>query len=99
MLPAMVESHKLMLVPDDLFVSTQGAAELLNTSHEYLLGLLDSGEIKFRESKWQCLIELTDLLEYREHRSEVRRRSFQRMCEIAEQSGMYELTATPVRTR
>ena len=80
-------------------LTTQEAAELLGVSRPTLVKLLDSGEISFEQSGRHRRLLLTDVLAYRERRSTRRRVALDQMADIADESGMGELTATPIRTR
>ena len=44
-------------------------------------------------------VRLTDVLSYRQRRTTQRRESLHRMVDIADESGMYEITAAPTNTR
>ncbi len=53
-------------------LTTQQAADLLNVSHEYLISLLDNGSIPFFESGERCLVDVDDLMAFKEHRDRER---------------------------
>lgn len=95
---AMANGQAVMIAPAPLFLTTGEAADLLGISRPAFVKLLDSGEIPCERSG-RRRVRLVDVLEYRRRRSQQRRESLDRMVEIAESSGMYELTAAPIRTR
>ena len=72
---------------------------MLAISRRAFVDLLDKGEVDFEKMGRHRRVLLTDVLEYQKRRSVRRRESLDRMVEIAHESGMYELTATPQRTR
>ena len=87
-----------MIAPVHRFLTTGEAADLLGISRPTFIKLLDSDEIPY-ERPGRRRVRLVDVLEYRRRRSKQRRESLDLMVEIAESSGMYELTAAPIRTR
>ena len=78
---------------------TQEAADLLGISRPTLVKLLKSGEIPFEQPGRHRRVRLADVVAYRAKRSVEVRESLDRMVEIADESGMYEQTAMPKRTR
>lgn len=95
---AMTDGQAVMIAPVHRFLTAQEAADLLGISRPAFIKLLDSGEMPC-ERPGRRRVRLVDVLEYRRRRSEQRRESLDRMVEIAESSGMYELTAAPISTR
>ena len=89
----------MTIAPVHQRLTTQEAAELLGVSRPTLVKLLDSGEISFEQPGRHRRLLLTDVLAYRERRSTRRRVALDQMADIADESGMGELTATPIRTR
>lgn len=96
---AMSQGQAVMIAPVHQLLTTQEAADLLGISRPTFVKLLDSGEIPYDRSGRHRRVRLVDVLDYRQRRSAQRRESLDRMVEIAEESGMYELTAVPQRTR
>ena len=96
---AMIQGQAVTIAPVRQLLTTQEAADLLGISRLMLVKLLDTGEIPYRRSSRHRRVRLVDVLNYRRRRSEQRRESLDRMVEIAQKSGMYELTAAPQRTR
>ena len=95
---AMADGQAVMIAPVRRLLTTQEAADLLGIGRQAFIKLLDSGEMPC-ERPGRRRVRLVDVLEYRRRRSEQRRESLDRMVEIAESSGMYELTAAPISTR
>ena len=96
---AMAAGHAVTVVPVHQRLTTQEAADLLDISRPTLVKILDSGEIPFERPGRHRRVRLVDVLNYRDRRSVQRRKSLDRMVEIGHESGMYEKTAKPRRTR
>ncbi len=96
---AMAEGQAVTIVPVHQRLTTQEAADLLGISRPKLVKLLESGKIPFEQPGRHRRVLLADVLAYRAKRSAWARDALDRMVEIADESGMYEQTATPKRTR
>ena len=96
---AMAEGQAVTIVPVHQRLTTQEAADLLSISRPTLIKLLESDEIPFERPGRHRRLRLTDVLAYQDRRSTQRRQALDRMVEIADESGMYERTATPRSTR
>ncbi len=79
--------------------TTQEAADFLGMGRETLQELLDEGEIPFEQPDESRRVLLADLLEYRERRRAKTRESLDALVELSHELGLYEKTATPIRTR
>lgn len=96
---AMAHGHAVTIMPVHKRLTTQEAADLLDISRPTFVKLLESGEIPYEQPGRHRRVLLTDIIEYRQRRSSRRQKALDRMVEIANESGLYELTATPRRTR
>lgn len=96
---AMAKGQAVTIAPVHQRLTTQEAADLLGVSRPTLVKLLESGEIPFEQPGRHRRVRLADVLAYRAERSVQVRESLDRMVEIADESGMYDKTATPQRTR
>ena len=96
---AMASGQAVTIAPVHQRLTTQEAADLLGVSRPTLVKLLEAGEIPFEQPGRHRRVRLVDVLAYRSRASIERRASLDRMVEIADAADMYELTATPKRTR
>jgi excisionase family DNA binding protein len=95
----MAQGQAVTIAPVHQRLTTQEAADLLGISRPTFVKLLEDGEIPYEQPGRHRRVLLSDVLAYRTRRSVRSREALDRMVEIAEESGMYELTATPKRTR
>lgn len=86
----MDQGHGITLIPEHAELSTQRAAELLNVSRPYLVGLLEKGEIPFHKVGRHRRVRLNDLLAYRKRRDSKRRRLLKKMTKDAQKMGLYD---------
>jgi len=97
---AMSAGQAVLVAPVHQRLTTQQAANLLGISHPTFVKLLKSGEIDYEQPGRHRRVRLSDVLDFRRRRSVERRKSLDRMVEIAEGSGMYERTThQPGETR
>ncbi|MFC3818965.1 helix-turn-helix domain-containing protein [Planomonospora venezuelensis] len=75
------------------------AADLLKVSPSTLIRLLEQGEIPYEQVGEERRMLLRDVLTYRERRRHQRREGMDELVRISEEMNLYEITATPRRTR
>jgi len=81
--------ERVRVVPEDVEITTQQAAELLNVSRPYLVKLVDRGEIPSRKVGSRRRLKLADVLLYREVDLAQRKRAVDELAAEAQALGLY----------
>jgi excisionase family DNA binding protein len=76
------------IVPSDAELTTQQAADMLNVSRPFLIGLLDAGEIEYRTVGSHRRITASSLLEYQRKDDHRRRRVADELTQLGQEMGM-----------
>jgi excisionase family DNA binding protein len=77
------------VIADDEEITTQQAADLLNVSRPYLVGLVDRGEIPSRKVGPRRRLKLSDVLMYREIDQARRLEAVNALAAEAQELGLY----------
>lgn len=87
-LSEMSKGNAISLLPHHQEVSTQEAANLLNVSRPFLVGLLEKGEIPFRKVGAHRRVLLTDVLAYKEKTDRLRTQALDELTALSQEEDM-----------
>ncbi|MEU8616973.1 helix-turn-helix domain-containing protein [Streptomyces sp. NPDC048623] len=76
------------IVPSDAELTTQQAADMLNVSRPFLIGLLEAGEIQYRTVGSHRRITASSLLEYQRKDDHRRRQVATELTQLGQEMGM-----------
>jgi excisionase family DNA binding protein len=86
--PHLKKGHALSLVPVHQELSTQQAADLLNVSRPFLIGLLERGELPYVKTGKHRRIRFGDLMAFKRRRDATRRQALGRLTEMSQEMGL-----------
>ena len=81
--------HGVQIIPKDAELTTQQAADVLNVSRPYLIGLLESGQIPFRKVGRHRRITFEALMEYKRQDDLKRRAAADDLADLSQELGLY----------
>ena len=87
-LSEMSKGNAISLIPHHQEVSTQEAANLLNVSRPFLVGLLEKREIPFRKVGAHRRVLLVDVMAYRERTDNLRSQALDELAALSQKEGM-----------
>jgi len=84
----MAQGNAVQILPTRCELTTVQAAELLNVSRPYLIGLLEKGEIPYHKTGTHRRILLEDVQRYKQVTDEKRMESLRELSELSEELGL-----------
>jgi excisionase family DNA binding protein len=87
----LADGTPVAVLPEEDMVSTQDAAELLNVSRQYLVRLVDAGELPAVKVGSHRRLRVPDVMAFKESRDAKRSRALDRLSQLTEEVGGYEL--------
>ncbi|GAB89903.1 helix-turn-helix domain-containing protein [Gordonia rhizosphera] len=84
----MAAGHGVSVVPAHAELTTQQAAELLNVSRPFLIGLLDGGEIEYRKVGKHRRIKAQSLMAYMARDDQERREAADELTRLNQEMGL-----------
>jgi len=84
------EGHSVSILPTEVPLTTQAAADILNVSRQYLVRLLDSGTIPSSKTGTHRRILLKDVLAYKQKRDDECHKALDALTELSMEYGGYE---------
>lgn len=91
----LAEGRSVALMPEERLLSTQEAADFLNISRQYLVRLVDSGQLAAVKVGRHRRMRPTDVAAYKVARDARRIADLDRLVTLSEDAGGYELDSTP----
>lgn len=88
-LDLLAQGRGVQIVPKEAEFSTQQAANVLNVSRPYLIGLLESGRIPFRKVGRHRRIKFEDLMDFKRKDDLIRREAADKLAEFSEDLDLY----------
>jgi excisionase family DNA binding protein len=85
----LAQGRGVQIIPKEVELSTQQAADMLNVSRPYLIGLLESGQIPFRKVGRHRRIKFEDLVNYQRQDDLRRRVAADKLAELSEDLDLY----------
>jgi len=84
----MAAGRGVSVVPSDAELTTQEAADLLNVSRPFLIGLLDAGEIDYRRVGKHRRVKAASLLDYMRADDQRRRGAADELTALSQEMGL-----------
>lgn len=84
----MAAGHGVSVVPSHAELTTQQAADMLNVSRPFLIGLLNAGEIDYRKVGKHRRVKAASLLDYMRTDDQRRREAADELSALTQQMGL-----------
>jgi excisionase family DNA binding protein len=88
-LEILAKGHGVQIIPKEVELTTQQAADMLNVSRPYLISLLESGQIPCRKVGRHRRITFDALMEYKRQDDLKRRNAADDLTRLSEELGLY----------
>ncbi|MFG1814872.1 helix-turn-helix domain-containing protein [Kribbella sp. NPDC049174] len=85
----MAAGQAVSVVPAHAELTTQQAADLLNVSRPFLIGLLDAGEIGYRKVGKHRRVRADSLMDYKRRDDHARREAADELTDLNREMGLY----------
>lgn len=85
----MAAGNSMSLVPIHAELTTQQAADFLNVSRPYLVGLLERGELAHHKVGSHRRVYFRDLMDYRETQSKKSKEGMAELARLSQELGLY----------
>lgn len=87
---ALTSAGAVSILPVERALTTQQAADLLNVSRQYLVRLLDAGQIPCTRTGTHRRVRLEDALAFKQRRDQDRAKALDELVELTESFGGYD---------
>jgi excisionase family DNA binding protein len=87
-LTTLASGQGVFLVPSEAQLTTQQAADLINVSRPYLIGLLESEKIEYTKGGRHRRIPFRALMEYKRHADQRARGAADEMADLGQELGL-----------
>ncbi|NKN39057.1 helix-turn-helix domain-containing protein [Agrobacterium sp. a22-2] len=87
----LADGRPVTVLPDEEMLSTQAAADILNVSRQYLVRLVDTGELAGEKVGSHRRLRAVDVAAFKAVRDAKRTSALDRLSSLSEDAGGYEL--------
>jgi excisionase family DNA binding protein len=88
----LASGEAVSIVPLHKELTTQQAADLLNISRQYLVRILDRGDIPYHKVGSHRRLAFGDVMDYKHRRNKERRRGLDELTQLSQELGLYDST-------